>query len=108
NELEEDDEVSTIRLFLSQFHDFLIYLLILAAIISLAVGLFPGHEPEYVDAGLIFLILFANGVFGFVQDYKAEKAIAALKDLSSPDATVLRDGEKMQVDAAEIVPGDIL
>ncbi len=108
NELEEEDEVSPVRLFLSQFHDFLIYLLILAAIVSLAVGLFPGHEPEYVDAALIFLILFGNGVFGFIQDYKAEKAIAALKDLSSPDATVLRDGEKVQVDAAEVVPGDIL
>ncbi|MDY6761596.1 MAG: cation-transporting P-type ATPase [Candidatus Nanohaloarchaea archaeon] len=108
NEIEEEDSISPVRLFLSQFHDFLIYLLILAAVVSLAVGLFPGHDPEYVDAGLIFLILIANGVFGFVQDYKAEKAIAALKDLSSPDATVVRDGEKQEVDAAEVVPGDII
>ncbi|MDY6768869.1 MAG: cation-transporting P-type ATPase [Candidatus Nanohaloarchaea archaeon] len=108
NQLSEEDGVSPVRLFLSQFQDFLIYLLVLAALVSLAIGLFPGHEPEYVDAALIFLILLANGVFGFVQDYKAEKAIAALKDLSSPDATVVRDGERQQVDAADVVPGDIV
>ncbi len=108
NEIRSDDAVSPIRIFISQFQDFMIYLLILAALISLAVGFFPGHEPEYMDAGLIFLILIANGVFGFIQDYKAEKAIEALKDLSSPDATVLRDGKKVTIDSKDVVPGDIV
>lgn len=86
----------------------MIYLLILAALVSLGVGFFPGHEPEYVDAVLIFLILLGNGIFGFIQDYKAEKSIEALKDLSSPDATVLRDGNKVTVDSKDVVPGDIV
>lgn len=108
NEIRSEESVSPVKLFLGQFHDFLIYLLILAAIVSLGVGIFPGHEPEYVDASLIFLILLANGIFGFVQDYKAEKSIEALKDLSSPDATVLRNGVKKTVDSKEVVPGDIV
>lgn len=108
NEIRSGEAVSPLKIFVSQFHDFLIYLLILAAIVSLAVGFLPGHEPEYVDAALIFLILIANGVFGFIQDYKAEQAIEALKDLSSPDATVVRDGEKRTIDSKDVVPGDIV
>ncbi|MCJ7478887.1 MAG: cation-transporting P-type ATPase [Candidatus Nanohaloarchaeota archaeon QJJ-7] len=108
NEIDTGEEVHPLRIFIGQFTDFLIYLLILAALVSLGIGFFPGHEPEYVDATLIFLILIANGVFGFVQDYRAERAIEALKDLSSPDTTVLRDGEKKVVDSKEVVPGDIV
>ncbi|MBC5792848.1 MAG: hypothetical protein H8Z69_02290 [Nanohaloarchaea archaeon] len=52
------------KILLSQFQDALIYILILAALLSLAVGFLPGHEPEYVDAALILLILAANGTFG--------------------------------------------
>ncbi|MFB6145870.1 MAG: hypothetical protein ABEJ99_05205 [Candidatus Nanohaloarchaea archaeon] len=70
--------------------------------------LLPGHSPEYTDSALIFLILAGNGIFGFVQDYKAEKSIEALKDLSSPETTVLRDGEKKEIDSKEVVPGDIV
>jgi Ca2+-transporting ATPase len=108
NEIRREESVSPIRLFLGQFNDFLIYLLVVAALVSIGVGFFPGHEPEYVDAALIFLILLANGIFGFVQDYKAEKSIEALKELSSPNATVLRDGVKKTIDAKDIVPGDIV
>ncbi|MFT4890560.1 MAG: Ca2+-transporting ATPase [Halobacteriales archaeon] len=108
NEIREGEEISPIEIFVDQFRDFLIYLLIFAAIISLAVGLFPGHEPEYADAILIVLILLANGVFGFVQDYRAEKSIEALKDLSTPDATVIRDGERHTIDSTEVVPGDVI
>jgi len=108
NEIREGEEISPVEIFVDQFRDFLIYLLIFAAIISLAVGLFPGHEPEYADAILIVLILLANGIFGFVQDYRAEKSIEALKDLSTPDATVIRDGERHTVDSTEVVPGDVI
>ncbi|MFB6245505.1 MAG: cation-translocating P-type ATPase [Candidatus Nanohaloarchaea archaeon] len=108
NVIEDKSSVSPARILLDQFTDFLIYLLILAMLISLGVGLLPGHEPEYVDAGLIFFILMANGIFGFIQDYKAEKSIKALKDLSTPKATVKRDGERQEVDSRDIVPGDIV
>ncbi|MEF8757223.1 MAG: cation-translocating P-type ATPase, partial [Halobacteriales archaeon] len=108
NEIREEEPISPLEIFVDQFRDFLIYLLIFAAIVSLAVGLFPGHEPEYVDAVLILLILLGNGIFGFVQDYQAEKSIEALKDLSTPDATVIRDGERHTVDSTEVVPGDVI
>jgi Ca2+-transporting ATPase len=108
NVIESGEEVSPLKIFLNQFNDFLIYLLIAAALVSLGVGFLPGHSPEYTDAALIFLILIANGIFGFVQDYKAEKSIQALKDLSTPDATVLRGGEKKQIDSRNVVPGDVI
>ncbi len=108
NKIESGEEIHPLKIFISQFNDFLIYLLVIAAILSLGVGFLPGHEPEYVDAGLIFTILFANGIFGFIQDYKAEKSIEALKELSTPNAIVMRDGEKKEVDSTEVVPGDIV
>ncbi|MFB6265531.1 MAG: cation-transporting P-type ATPase, partial [Candidatus Nanohaloarchaea archaeon] len=108
NEIEKGEGVSPVKIFVNQFRDFLILLLVVAALVSLGIGLLPGHEPEYVDAGLILLIVVANGVFGFVQDYRAEKAIEALKEMSTPEATVLRDGEKVAVDSSEVVPGDVI
>ncbi|WEL22277.1 cation-transporting P-type ATPase [Halorhabdus sp. BNX81] len=108
NEIRDDDEISPLAIFIDQFRDVLIYLLIFAMLISLGVGLLPNHPPEYVDAALIALILLANGIFGFVQDYQAEKSIEALKDLSTPDATVIREGERHVVDSAEVVPGDVI
>jgi Ca2+-transporting ATPase len=108
NEITAGDEVSPLRILLAQFQDFLIYLLLLAAVLSLGIGLLPGYDPHYADAALIFLILLANGVFGFVQDYQAEKSIAALRELSTPEATVLRDGDPTVVDATAVAPGDVL
>jgi Ca2+-transporting ATPase len=108
NEIREGETVSPLALFVSQFQDVLIYLLVIAAGLSLAIGLLPGEEPNYVDAGLILLILLANGVFGFVQDYRAEQAMARLREMATPDATVLRDGEKHRIPATEVVPGDVV
>jgi Ca2+-transporting ATPase len=108
NEISEGQAVSPVALFVSQFRDVLIYLLVVAAVLSLAVGLLPGEEPNYVDAGLILLILLANGIFGFVQDYRAEQAMARLREMATPEATVLRDGEKHRVPAREVVPGDVV
>jgi len=108
NEIRDETAVSPLSIFLAQFQDVLIYLLIFAAALSLAVGLLPGQEPNYVDAGLILLILLGNGVFGFVQDYRAEKSMERLRELSTPDATVVRDGEKVTVAAREVVPGDLV
>jgi Ca2+-transporting ATPase len=108
NEIRRAGGVDPLAIFVSQFRSFLIYLLVLAAVISLAVGVLPGEEPNYVDAVLILVIVLANGAFGFVQDYRAERSMQALRELSSPDATVLRDGKKVTVDATDVVPGDVV
>ncbi|EJN58733.1 cation-translocating P-type ATPase [Halogranum rubrum] len=108
NELRKRDRVSPLVLFASQFRDALVYLLVLAALLSLAVGFLPGEDPGYVDAALIVAILLANGVFGFVQDYRAERSLEALQSLSTPTATVRRDGRTVDVPATDVVPGDLL
>ena len=108
NEIRSGEEVSPLAILVAQFQDFLIYLLVLAALLSLGVGLLPGVEPNYVDAVLILVILLANGLFGFVQDYQAEKSMEALRELSSPDATVIRDGVKETVGSTAVVPGDVV
>lgn len=108
NTIESGDSTSMWRIFLSQFQDNLIYLLIAAGLLSIGIGFLPGHSPEYTEAAIIFLILFANGVFGFIQDYRAEKSIEELKKMSSPDAVVIRDGKKIEVSQEKIVPGDIV
>ncbi len=108
NVIQEEDSVSSFHILISQFNDNLIFLLMFALILSLAVGILPGHQPEYMESGLILLILVANGLFGFVQDYRAEKSIASLKKMSTPEATVKRDGVKKEIDRRGIVPGDII
>lgn len=94
NEICKGRNISPLRIFLAQFNDFLIYLLLAAAVLSVAVGFLPGSEPEYTEAALILLIVLANGIFGFVQDYRAEKAMQSLRKLATPEARVLRDGKR--------------
>lgn len=108
NRIKDEDSASMLSIFISQFQDNLIYLLMAAGILSVAVGFLPGHEAEYTESAIIFLILFANGIFGFIQDYRAEKSIEALKKMSTPNTTVLRDGKKKEIDSTEIVPGDVI
>jgi Ca2+-transporting ATPase len=108
NVIDQGDEISPLRIFVSQFQDNLIYLLIFAAFLSIGIGFFPGEEAKLGEAAIIFLILFANGIFGFIQDYRAEKSIEVLKKMSTPNATVVRDGRKKEVDSTEVVPGDVV
>ncbi|WP_188424002.1 cation-translocating P-type ATPase [Haloferax sulfurifontis] len=108
NELADEEGVSPLSLLVSQFTGPLILLLFVAAGLSLAVGLLPGREPGYTDAALILLILFGNGLFGFVQDYRAEQALAALREMATPEATVRRGGSIRAVPATEVVPGDVV
>ncbi len=89
------------KLFLRQFHDFMIWVLIGAALLA-------GAQGEWVDTAAIALILLLNAVLGFVQEYRAERALAALNELAAPVATVVRDGAECEVPAAELVPGDIV
>ena len=101
NELEEGEKVSPVKLFLEQFADFLIIILIIAATLSLIMG----HQ---VDFYLIVAIVIGNGIFGFIQDWKAEQSIQALKEMASPEALVRRDGEKREIPLKEVVPGDLV
>ena len=101
NALEEQARKKGYQVFLEQFTDFLVIILIIAAIISLISG---NVESTIV----IIAVLILNAVLGTVQYLKAEKSLAALKQLSSPHAKVLRDGKTTEVPSSQVVPGDIL
>ena len=87
--------------FLLQFHQPLIYILIAAGVITAAL-------QEWVDSGVIFGVVLVNAIIGFIQESKAEKALAALADTMVAEATVLRQGEKKRLPSANLVPGDII
>lgn len=101
NKLKGKPKKSLIALFLAQLQDMLIYVLLGAALITIVIG-------EYVDAIIILLVVIINAVIGVVQEYKAEKAIEALQQMTTPKALVRRDGEVKEVSSEEIVPGDIV
>jgi Ca2+-transporting ATPase len=101
NELAEGKGVSSWELLFQQFKNVLVIILIIAVGLSA----FLGHEIESIAIGVI--VLFAV-ILGFVQEYRAEKAMEALRKMSAPTATVVRDGEECEIPAREVVPGDIV
>ncbi len=101
NAIQEHRARSPWRMLLDQFTDFMILVLIAAAIISGMVG-----EPP--DAIAIMVIVLLNGVIGFIQEYRAERAVAALKLLAAPNAKVLREGKQATIPASQLVPGDVV
>lgn len=101
NELAAMGKISPLTIFFRQFKSILILILIGATIISLVTG----HS---VDALVIFAIVLVSAVLGFIQEYRAEKALEALKTMLSPTTLVIRDGKEVTIPAREIVPGDIL
>ena len=100
--------ISPLDIFINQFKNLLVILLMLAAFVSLALSFLDPKDAGYMDAILIFAIVIANAVFGFFQEYKAEKSIEALTRMAAPRATILRGGKEMVIDAEEAVPGDIM
>jgi Ca2+-transporting ATPase len=101
NELVEKKRKSLWMMFIDQFRDFMILVLIAAAVVAGVIG-----EPS--DTIAIAVIVILNAVLGFVQEYRAEKAMDALKNLSAPSATVIRDGHPESVSAKRLVPGDLV
>ncbi|MFO7928963.1 MAG: cation-translocating P-type ATPase, partial [Candidatus Humimicrobiaceae bacterium] len=102
NEIEEKKGRSPFKIFISQFNDFMIWILIAAAFIS---GIII---REITDAIVILIILIINSVLGFVQEYRAEKALQALKELASPTAKVIRGGKEKDISSNLLVPGDLV
>ncbi|MCG5516711.1 MULTISPECIES: cation-transporting P-type ATPase [unclassified Ectothiorhodospira] len=101
NTLATAKAMSWFKRLLLQFHNPLIYILLIATVVTLVLG-------EYVDSGVIFAVILINAIIGYVQESKAEDAIQSLKHMLSSTATVMRQGQRMEVPAAELVPGDIV
>ncbi|MBI5057312.1 MAG: cation-translocating P-type ATPase [Nitrospirae bacterium] len=101
NELKEKKKKTPFMMFLDQFRDFMILVLIAAAVIS-------GFIGELSDTIAIIVIVVLNAAIGFIQEYRAEKAMAALKTMTAPSATVIRNGIPETVSASALVPGDVV
>lgn len=101
NQLENKKKISPIHIFLSQFNDFIVWVLIAATIISGVMG-------EKADAITILIIVVMNSILGFIQEYKTEKSLEALKKLAAPTSKVVRDGKIQVINSEYLVPGDLI
>src|SRR6266702_2101 len=108
NELVQTARISPLRILLSQFTDVLVIVLIAAALLSAALGLSQNETADLYDALLIIVIVVMNAILGFVQEYRAERSLEALKTLAAPKAHVLREGELVSVPSRELVPGEAI
>ncbi|MBU4204453.1 MAG: HAD-IC family P-type ATPase [Acidobacteria bacterium] len=101
NTITTERGVSPLHILTGQFTSPLMWILIAAALVSLLLG-------EHIDAGVISVIIVLNAVIGFIQEFNAERAIEALKKMTSLQAVVLRDGKERSIPAADVVPGDVV
>ncbi|MCK4589622.1 MAG: calcium-translocating P-type ATPase, SERCA-type [Nanoarchaeota archaeon] len=101
NLIQEEHKISPFKILIEQFKSPLVWILIVATIVSLFL-------EEYIDAGVIGAIVILNAILGFIQEYKAERAIEALRKMASPKAKVIRDGQEKEIESRYLVPGDIL
>ena len=106
NAIKEEEHRSLLQKFIDQFKDFMIIVLLVAALVSAFVGFSNGEGPG--DAIIILIVVILNAILGVVQESKAEDAIDALKNMSSPEAMVIRDGQALKVNSTELVPGDLV
>lgn len=107
NEIRQTRRKSLIVRFFSQFQDFMVLILLASAAVSFFVSRMRG-DNEFIDSVIILAIVVCNAIIGMVQELRADKAIEALKKLSSPHARVLREGRKHTVESWELVPGDVV
>lgn len=107
NKLDEQKKESLLIRFIKQFQDFMIIILLIAAVVSAGVSFVQG-ENDYIDSIIIIAIVVLNAIMGLVQEAKAEKSLEALKDMSAPVAKVRRDGRILTIKGTEVVPGDIV
>ncbi len=108
NELKKKKGKSPLKIFASQFTDVLMIILLIAMFLSLGLGIYQNSIDESIDAIIIFAIVIASAVLGFTQEYRSEKAVEALKKMTAPTASVLRNGKETRIPAAQLVPGDVV
>jgi len=101
NRIAEEEKISKLQILLHQFTSPLIYILLIAGVVTILL-------KEYIDSGVIFAVVILNAIIGFVQEYKAEENVRALKKMVVPKARVIRDGKEKEVNSEELVPGDIV
>lgn len=101
NQLKEKKGISPLDIFIGQFKNFIVWILIGAALVS-------GFLQEWIDAFAIVAIVILNAILGFIQEYRAEKSLIALKKLSSPNSKVIRSGLRQILNSYKIVPGDVI
>ncbi len=101
NLLKEKKTESKIKIFFSQFHNPLIYILLSATLITAFLN-------EWIDSGIIFAVVIINVIVGFIQEVKAAKAIDSLKNMMTTEAMVIREGEKVHISSRDVVPGDVI
>ena len=94
--------------FLGQFKDVLIIVLLVSCVISVVIGIIENSVNEFIDAGIILLVVLINAIIGYVQEHNSEKAMQALKNLTKPYCKVVRDGKVVKVKSEEVVIGDIV
>ena len=112
NQLVEGPHTSFWQMLWAQLNNFVVILLLVAALVSSLIGwqeyTHSGDVGEFIEAGAILLIVVMNAVLGIVQEGKAEEALASLKKMAAPEAQILRDGHRISVPSRELVPGDIV
>ncbi|MCC8128906.1 MAG: cation-translocating P-type ATPase [Clostridiales bacterium] len=108
NRLREKPKKTNLQRFIDQFKDAMILILLAAAAVSFAIACVQGDPQEFFEPALILLIVIVNAVIGVMQESQAEKALDALKNMSAPHARVIRDGAEQVIEAAQLVPGDII
>lgn len=101
NRLAEEEKISKLKILLHQFMSPLIYILLIAGVVTILLR-------EYIDSGVIFAVVVLNAVIGFIQEFKAEESVRALKKMVVPKARVIRDGKEKEINSEYLVPGDLV
>ena len=107
NKLEDKPKESLVVKFVKQFNDFMIIILIIASIVSAGISYIQG-ENDYIDSIIIIAIVILNAIMGVIQEAKAEKSIEALKEMTPPKAKVIRENITNEINAEDLVPGDLI